>query len=663
MNPVGWILKKLQLQKVTTSYLSSFALVHADKQQKKGLTSSCFVKTIINSFQARQTHYSYYSISRRKLSYPLKSFNSFLVRPHSTINDAYGDHYSRKNGDRPYYAVPEENFAGTDYETEKEQFRIHVPEFYNFCTDIIDKWADVEKKSSEIEKLAFWWKDDKNEIKWTFSDLHRQSNQVANMLLNECGLLKGDRLIVILPRIPSWWLINLAAIRTGIILSPGTTQLRAGDIKHRLKLSGAKCIIADNSTRHLIDQVSEECPELQHKIYVGLKSDTGSSWLNFDELQVQQQETFQNIKTRSSDPMMWFFTSGTTGNPKMTEHTHASYGLGCSLVARYFLTARHSDIIWNISDTGWAKCAWSSFFSPWLAGACVFTYHTSSTKFQVENLLQILEDCSISVLCAPATLLRLVVQHDLTVRKFNALRHCVSAGEPLNPELIEKWKRDTHLELYEGFGQTETTLLCGNYPFMKQKVGSMGKPPPGIDLQIVDDEGNVLPPDTEGNIGVRYRPQRPVGLFSKYVNDPEKTASAFLGDFYLTGDKALMDKDGYLWFISRSDDVINSSGYRIGPFEVESALIKHPAVLESAVVSSPDPLRGEIVKAFVKLVPGYEKKNVQDLIKELQEHTKAITAPYKYPRKIEFVDELPKTVSGKIRRVELRNKEWNQMGN
>lgn len=408
-------------------------------------------------------------------------------------------------------------------------------------------------------------------------------------------------------------------------------------------------------------KVAGKCPDLLYKIYLGPKSDTRLSWLNFDELLSQEPETFQNVKTHSSDPMIWFFTSGTTGKPKMTEHTHASYGLGSSVTARYFLTAQRSDVIWNISDTGWAKSAWSSLFAPWLAGACVFVHHTSSIKFEVEPVLQNLEDYEISVLCVPATVLRLIVQHDLTNRKFKALRHCVSAGEPVNPDLIVKWKKDTKLDLYEGFGQTETTLLCSNYPFIEQKIGSMGKPPPGIDLQIVDNEGNILPHDTEGNLAVRYRPQRPVGLFSKYVSAPNVTASVFCGDFYLTGDRAMMDKDGYFWFVGRSDDVIITSGYRIGPFEVESALIQHPAVLESAVVSSPDPVRGEIVKAFVKLVSDYQNTDYTDLIKELQEHTKMITAPYKYPRKIEFVDELPKTVSGKIRRVELRNKEWHKV--
>lgn len=658
MKPIGHLLNRLKMR-IYVRHLNSVATLHQQqstaisntnsKYKFLSLTATC--RRMLNHTNNIQQTY-YYSICSGYSS--SHSFLSYLpFRYYMTINND-------RNHNRPDHAVPESSL--TDYETERKDFSIHVPKFYNFCTDIIDKWAATEKRSSEIEKLAFWWKDDnKKEIKWTFGDLQWQSNQVANVLSNKCGLKKGDRLIVILPRVPEWWLINLAAIRAGLILSPGTTQLRAGDIQHRLQLSGAKCIIANNSTRDLIDQVAGKCPDLLYKIYLGPKSDTRLSWLNFDELLSQEPETFQNVKTHSSDPMIWFFTSGTTGKPKMTEHTHASYALGSSVTARYFLTAQRSDVIWNISDTGWAKSAWSSLFAPWLAGACVFVHHTSSIKFEVEPVLQNLEDYEISVLCVPATVLRLIVQHDLTNRKFKALRHCVSAGEPVNPDLIVKWKKDTKLDLYEGFGQTETTLLCSNYPFIEQKIGSMGKPPPGIDLQIVDNEGNILPHDTEGNLAVRYRPQRPVGLFSKYVSAPNVTASVFCGDFYLTGDRAMMDKDGYFWFVGRSDDVIITSGYRIGPFEVESALIQHPAVLESAVVSSPDPVRGEIVKAFVKLVSDYQNTDYTDLIKELQEHTKMITAPYKYPRKIEFVDELPKTVSGKIRRVELRNKEWHKV--
>ncbi|CAG5132893.1 unnamed protein product [Candidula unifasciata] len=354
--------------------------------------------------------------------------------------------------------------------------------------------------------------------------------------------------------------------------------------------------------------------------------------------------------------MMIFFTSGTTGYPKMAEHTHASYGLGHTLTARYWLMVDPSSILWNLSDTGWAKCAWSSLFAPWIHGSCVFVYNSS--KFDPQEVLQVLSAYPISHFCSSPTGMRLMKTENISSVKLKALKHCVGAGEPVNPELIEIWKKDTGLEIFEGYGQTETTLLCCRSPSIPYKEGSMGKAAPGIDLQVVDDDGNILGPGTEGNLAIRVTPIRPVGLFTKYLNDPDRTAESFVGDFYLTGDRGYIDEDNYIFFVGRADDVISSSGYRIGPFEVESALLEHPAVLESAVVSSPDEIRKEVVKAFIKLMPEYEKVDHEALKQELQNHVKAVTAPYKYPRKIEFVDSLPKTISGKIRRVELRNKEW-----
>ncbi|XP_070186257.1 acyl-coenzyme A synthetase ACSM3, mitochondrial-like [Littorina saxatilis] len=548
----------------------------------------------------------------------------------------------------------------SDYEKERRTFNLTVPQQYNFTRDVIDVWASAEQCGKRDTSVpALWWIDDKGaELKFSFQQLSELSCKVANLLTGPCQLTHGDRLILILPRIPEWWMLNLACIRAGIVMSPGTTLLRAKDIQHRLTASGANCIISDGSTVEFVDEVYEDCPDLRCRIFVGDPADTRPGWLNFNDMLIKASDTFQTIETAAAGTMSLFFTSGTTGGPKMTEHSHSSYGLGHLMTARYFLQVGPTDVMWNLSDTGWAKSAWSSLFAPWMHGACVFVQHTP--KFDPLDMLKVLSKYPISHLCTPPTATRLLVKERLSEFKFPHLRRTLCAGEPVNPELMDAWKAGTGLEIYEGYGQTETTLLCARYPCIEYRPGSMGKASPGIDLQVVNEDGVPVEPGTEGMLGVRYRPHRPIGLFARYLGDPERTESVFRGDFYLTGDRAHMDKDGYIFFVGRDDDVISSSGYRIGPFEVESALIEHPAVLESAVVSSPDPERGEVVKAFIILTPAYENSDAEKLIMELQEHVKKVTAPYKYPRKIEFTKELPKTISGKIRRVELREREWNK---
>ncbi|GIX49774.1 MAG: hypothetical protein KatS3mg131_3985 [Candidatus Tectimicrobiota bacterium] len=366
-------------------------------------------------------------------------------------------------------------------------------------------------------------------------------------------------------------------------------------------------------------------------------------------------ETFTPVVTRSDDPALVYFTSGTTGGPKMVLHTQASYPFAHFITGKYWLDLGPADLMWNLSDTGWAKAAYSSLFGPWRLGAAVFVQQGSG-RFDAQETLRLLEQYPITVFCAPPTAYRMLVLEDLRRYRFAALRHCVGAGEPLNPEVIEAWKAGTGLTIYDGYGQTETVILVANYPCVPVKPGSMGKPLPGFEVAVIDAERGVeLPPGQEGEIAVRVKPQRPVGLFREYWKNPEATAKAFRGDWYLTGDRGVRDAEGYFWFVGRADDVIISAGYRIGPFEVESALLEHEAVAESAVVASPDEMRGAIVKAFVVLAPGYRPSEA--LVTALQEHVKRLTAPYKYPREIEFVDELPKTISGKIRRVELRQRE------
>lgn len=553
-----------------------------------------------------------------------------------------------------YPALAAQNF--TDYESIGKQYKPHVPEYFNFAKDVVDVWAKKEKDGRrQPSNPALWYVSDRgDEVKWSFEELALESKKAAAVLSEECGLRKGDRVIAILPRIPEWWLLNLACIRTGTVLIPGTTQLTAKDVLHRLQASKAKCIITDQLLAPAIDAVASECQALQHKLLVS--RDNREGWRNFSNLLELAHTDHNCVATKSCDPMTIYFTSGTTGAPKMTEHSHGSHGIGLGVNGRYWLDLTPLDVMWNLSDTGWAKSAWSSIFAPWIQGACVFVH--GMPRFEPQPVLETLARFPITTFCSAPTAYRMLVRHSVTSYPFHSLKHCVSAGEPMNPEVMEQWKKETGLDIYEGYGQTETVLVCGTFKGMKIKPGSMGKPSPAYDTQIIDENGNILPSGEEGDIAIRIRPERPFCLFTQYTDDPEKTASTIRGEFYVTGDRGVKDEESYFWFVGRADDVINSAGYRIGPFEVESALIEHPAVVESAVVSSPDPLRGEVVKAFVVLAPEYLSCRSEALIEELQNHVKKVTAPYKYPRKVEFVSHLPKTVSGKIRRNELRKKEW-----
>jgi acyl-coenzyme A synthetase/AMP-(fatty) acid ligase len=533
----------------------------------------------------------------------------------------------------------------TDYEKTYQEFKYEVPEYFNFAGDVIDKWAE------DPDKLAMLWVDDAGtEVRKTFQDFSKASKRLANVLAAN-GVKQGDVVMVVLPRNLEWWEIFTACIRMGAVVSPGTVQLTGKDLEFRSNKAEAACIITNGAIAAKFDEVADQCPTVKTKIVI---TEPRDGWLFYDDEVANADENFKTAETRSEDSCIVYFTSGTTGYPKMALHTHASYPVGHLTTGKFWLDLTPDDLHWNVSDTGWAKAAWSSYFGPWNCGAALFTHH--SDKFDPVQTLDLLAKYPITTMCGAPTIYRMLVLQDLSGYKFPDLRHCVGAGEPLNPEIIEVWKKATGCTIRDGYGQTETVLLCGSFPCIEPRFGSMGKPSPGVDLQVVDGEGNALPRNTEGDIAVRVKPNRPVGLFKEYWKEPERTASVFRGDWYLTGDRAYIDDDGYFWFVGRSDDVILTSGYRIGPFEVESALIEHPAVAESAVVSSPDPTRGEVVKAFVILAPGFTGSD--ELVQELQDHVKKVTAPYKYPRKIDFVDALPKTVSGKIRRIELRNAEW-----
>ncbi|XP_043831502.1 acyl-coenzyme A synthetase ACSM4, mitochondrial-like [Dromiciops gliroides] len=530
-----------------------------------------------------------------------------------------------------------------------------LPENFNFAGDVLDRWAQLEKKGERPPNPALWWINGKGaEVKWNFGELGLLSRKVANALSKSCGLQRGERVAVILPRVPEWWLVNVACMRTGLVFMPGTIQLTAKDILYRLKASKAKCIVASDEVAPAVDSIVSNCPALKTKILVSENSRSG--WLNFNELFRSASEEHNCVKTASQEPMAIYFTSGTTGSPKMAQHSQSSLGIGYTLCGRYWLDLKPSDIMWNMSDTGWVKAAIGSVFSTWLQGACVFVHRMA--QFDADIFLDTLSNYPITTLCSAPTVYRMLVQKDLKSYNFKTLRHCLTGGEPLNPEVMEQWKSQTGLELYEGYGQTEVGIICANQKGNEIKPGSMGKGVAPYDVQIIDENCNILPPGQEGEIALRLKSTRPFCFFSEYVDNPSKTAATIRGNFYVTGDRGIMDSDGYFWFVGRADDVIISSGYRIGPFEVESALIEHPAVVESAVVSSPDPIRGEVVKAFVVLSAPFKSANTETLALELQDHVKKVTAPYKYPRKVEFVQELPKTITGKIKRNVLRDQEW-----
>ncbi|CAL8345418.1 unnamed protein product [Merluccius merluccius] len=596
------------------------------------------------------------------LRFRLKALSSCRIQPRISSRDTSITSsrvtsitsITSSRGSHAHTAWPPKNF--TDYDTVKSEFRFReVSEHFNFARDVLDKWAEKEKAGAS--NPALWWVDgEKREVRWGFEELGVRSRRLANVLTEVCRLRQQDRLLLMLPRVPEWWLVNIACLRTGTVLLPGTSQLTARDILHRLQTSGAKCVVTDESMAPLVDEVAPQCPALNSKIIVSDSNSRRDGWRNFRDLMSNVSSDHDCVRTRSEDPMSIFFTSGTTGSPKMTQHSHCSFGIGLTVNGKYWLDLTDRDVLWNTSDTGWAKSAWTSLYSAWIQGACVFVHRMP--RFDTSTVLETLSKFPITTFCTAPTVYRMLIQEDMSKYSFGSLQHCVCGGEPINPEVMEKWKEATGLHIYEGYGQTETVLIAGTFKGMAIKPGSIGKASPAYDVQIVDDEGTTLPKGAEGNIGIRVKPDRPFSLFTEYTGEPEKTAECHRADFYLTGDRGYMDEDGYLWFVGRADDVILSAGYRIGPYEVENALIEHEAVAESAVVSSPDPIRGEVVKAFIVLTAEYERCDKSQLVADLQTHVKQVTAPYKYPRKIEFVEQLPKTISGKIKRVELRKREW-----
>ena len=536
----------------------------------------------------------------------------------------------------------------TDYEAERAAFRLDVPDRFNFVLDVLEKRAKATPDGLALLALDAAGAET---ARYSWAEMARETRRMGNALLG-LGVKKGDPLFVMLPRIPQWYVAALGAIRIGAIPMPGTNLLTGKDIEYRIQRAGAVAAVVDPEGAAKVDSVAGNLPTLQHRIVCGEAPSDG--WTPLDRLvETGSAGPTPADPTAAADPMLLYFTSGTVSYPKMVMHTQASYGIGHTITARYWQDLREGDVHWTVSDMGWAKAAWGKLFGQWQMGASVVLMNMG--KPDADLILDTISRNGITTFCAPPTLYRLLVQADIGAHDLSGLRHCMSAGEPLNPEVIRVWEEGTRgLTVYDGYGQTETVNLVANYRCLPVRPGSMGKPTPGFDVQVVDDEGNAVKPGEEGHIAVRVAPQRPVGMFGGYYLDDEASAAAFHGGWYFTGDKGRCDEDGYFWFEGRSDDVITSSAYRIGPFEVESALIEHPAVAEAAVVGKDDPERTQLVTAFVICAAGYEGSDA--LAQELQEHVKKTTAPYKYPRLVYFVDELPKTVSGKIRRTELRDR-------
>ena len=533
-----------------------------------------------------------------------------------------------------------------DYNKICSEFSFDCPDDFNFAFDIL------AKKGSESNKLALISIDrEGNHVQdVTYRELDQSSSRFANALLT-LGVVKTDNILVVLPRIPEWYYVLFGCAKMGAVAMPGTNLLTQNDIEYRINSAGAKVAVVSDTHAEGLSKIKDRCPTLKHLIIVRGKR---AGWHSYEDICAKASEHIDRTNvppTSSKDLILIYFTSGSTAMPKMVGRDHA-YSLSHLITKTYWQDLREEDVHWTLTDTGWAKAAWGLLYPQLLAGCTIILY--DGEGFDLDTHLRIIEQYNVTTFCAPPTIYRLMAQADLSGANFSSLRHCFGAGEPLNPEAMRAWKKATGCDIYDGYGQTETINIVANFPGMEIRPGSMGKPCPGLIVDIIDDLGNVLNDGEIGHIGVKITDPYPPGLFHGYYLDEIKTKEVFQNGWYYSGDTATRDEDGYIWFVGRSDDVISSSGYRISPFEVESAIIEHKAVAESAVIAKPDLIRGEIVKACIVLASGYEASS--ELILDIQNFVKLHSAPYKYPREIEFMKVLPKTISGKIRRVELREK-------
>lgn len=525
---------------------------------------------------------------------------------------------------------------------------------FNFAFDVVDELA----KKCPDKNAMYYVSNDKQEKTFTFKDISRYSSMTANYFAS-LGIKKGDRVMLVLKRHYQFWFSILALHKIGAIVIPATNLLVEHDFEYRFKAAGVSAIVctADGDAAHQVDLGAADCPDLKTKILVGGKRD---GWNDFNEELPRYSDVFERPENYAAgdDTMLMFFTSGTTGYPKIASHSH-KYPLGHFITAKYWHNVNPDGIHFTISDTGWGKALWGKLYGQWLCEAAIFVYDFD--KFHADDILPMFAKYHITTFCAPPTMYRFFIKEDLSKYDLSSLEYCTVAGEALNPEVYEQWKKATGLALMEGFGQTETTLTVGNLRGMTPKPGSMGKPSPLYDVDIVDGEGKSVGVGETGEIVVRTDKAVPCGLFQGYYKNDDKTKEVWYDGMYHTCDTAWRDEDGYFWYVGRIDDVIKSSGYRIGPFEIESVIMELPYVLECAITPVPDPIRGQVVKASIVLVKGKEAS--EELKKEIQNYVKQHTAPYKYPRVVEFMDELPKTISGKIRRVELREKDQKNENN
>ena len=534
-----------------------------------------------------------------------------------------------------------------DYEKNLEFI---IPEHFNFAYDVMDEWA-----KEKPEKLALLWTNDDGEcIRFSFKDLKEQSDRAA-AYFQQLGIGKGDMVMLILKRRYEFWISMLALHKIGAVAIPATHMLTTHDIVYRNNRASVKAIICAGE-EYIMQQVEgskAESPTLKTLVSIGPKQAEGfHDWhKEWNDAPAFVRPTEKND---NDDTMLMYFTSGTSGEPKMVAHDFL-YAMGHLTTGVYWHNLGENSIHLTVADTGWGKAVWGKMYGQWFAGAAVFVF--DHEKFTADKILRQIEKYHITSSCAPPTVYRFLIHEDFSHYDLSSLRYCCTAGEALNPAVFDKFKELTGISLMEGFGQTETTMTLGTMPWTKPKPGSMGLPNPQYDIDLIKPDGTPFEDGEKGEIVVRTNAGKPVGLFKYYYRDDELTNNVWHDGLYHTGDVAWRDEDGYYWFEGRIDDVIKSSGYRIGPFEVESALMTHPAVVECAITGVPDEIRGMVVKATVVLHKDWKSKAGDELIKELQNHVKHVTAPYKYTRIIEFVDELPKTISGKIRRVEIREKD------
>ena len=535
----------------------------------------------------------------------------------------------------------------SSYDDFMEQFHVDVPDDFNFGYDVIDAWAEAMP-----EKEALLWVNDQGEVQHVTYGAFKNITDQCAAFFQGLGIEKGDRVMLILKRRVEWWYSMVALHKIGAVVIPATHMLTEKDIMYRCHMAGISGIISCGDPLVLghVQKARRFSPMLRHCISIGPIVPNGfyDFWRGLHEATPFERPP----RNKVTDNFLLYFTSGTTGEPKMVMHDY-SYPLAHIVTAKYWHKLNENSLHLTLADTGWGKAVWGKFYGQMLCGATVFVYDYEG-RFIPSHLLKILQDYRISSFCAPPTIYRFLIREELERYDLSALKWCTTAGEALNPSVFDEWKQKTGITIYEAYGQTETTMVVGTYPWVKPKPGSMGVPNPQYHIDIVDEQGNSVAPMEHGELVINVEKGKPLGLFKSYYRNDEMTEKRIVNGLYHTGDVVYRDNDGYLWFVSRIDDVIKTSGYRVGPFEVESALMTHPAVAECAVTAAPDEIRGQIVKATIVLTNEYEDKASETLASELQEHVKRETAPYKYPRIVEFVRELPKTISGKIKRAEIR---------